>query len=204
MNRTALLTVLALGLMVMFCGCSAQMGGKTGFLSDYSRLKVYSDVSYRYVGPNIGRYSKFMVDPVKTHFHTGSKASEIPEETLGDLRNYMYVAVVNAVSERYPITHWPGPGIARIRIAITDLKKSKILQNIHPASKLMGSGLGGASIEMEVIDSETGLQLGAGVESQLGNRFSLDGVSTWGDAKSVMDDWAKRIRARLDEARAGS
>jgi len=145
-----------------------------------------------------------MVDPVKTHFHTGSEASEIPQQELEDLRNYMYVAVVNAISDRYPIAHWPGPGIARIRIAITDLKKSKILQKLQPGSRFAGSGLsGGASAEIELVDSETGLQLAAGIESQLGNQFSLDGVSSWGDAKAVMDDWAKRIRARLDESRTG-
>jgi hypothetical protein len=206
MKRTTLLTVLGLGLMIVFCGCASKMADttRTGFLSDYSKLKSHSDVSYRYVGPNIGRYSKFIIDPVKTHFHTSSKASDIPLQKLEDMRSYMNTAVVNAISERYTIVYQPGPGIARMRIAITDLKKSKVLQNIHPASKLMGSGLGGASIEMELIDSQTGAQLGAVMESQLGSRLSLDGVSSWGDAKAVMDDWAKRIRARLDEARTGS
>jgi len=204
MKRTALLTVLALALVVMLCGCTAKMGDRTGFLSDYSKLKAHSDVSYRYVGSNLGRYSKFIIDPVKTHFHTGSKASKIPEQELEDLNNYMHVAVVNAISERYAIAFQPGPGIARIKIALTDVKKSKVLQNIYPTSKLIGTGLGGASIEMEVVDSETGVQLGAGIESQLGNRLSLDGVTKWGDAKAVMDDWAKRIRARLDEAHGGA
>jgi len=204
MKRTTLLTVLALGLMVMFCGCSAKMGDRSGFLSDYSKLKPQSDVSFRYVGSNIGRYSKFIVDPVKAHFHTGSKATEIPQQQLEDLRNYMHTTVVNAISDRYTIVFQPGPGVARLRIAITDLKKSKVLQNIYPTSKLIGSGLGGASAEMELIDSQTGAQLAAAMESQLGNRFSLDGVTSWGDAKAVMDDWSKRIRARLDEARGGS
>jgi hypothetical protein len=65
----------------------------------------------------------------------------------------------------------------------------------------MGTGLGGASMEFEVLDSQTGVQIGAAIESQLGNRLSLKGMSKWGDAKAVMDDWAKRLRARLDEAR---
>jgi hypothetical protein len=198
MKRTTLLTVLGLGLMIMFCGCAAKMGDRTGFLSDYSKLKPYSDTSYRHVGSNWERYSKFIIDPVETHFHTGSKASDIPQQQLEDLCNYFHTALVNAVSEHYPIAYWPGPGIGRIRIAITDLKKSKVLQNIHPASKLMGSGLGGASAEIELVDSETGLQISAAIESQLGNRFSLDGVSSWGDAKAVMDTWAKRVGARFD------
>ncbi len=74
-----------------------------------------------------------------------------------------------------------------------------IAQNIPPQTKLIGTGLGGASMEAEVFDSQTKTQLGAIVQSQLGNRVSLDGISTWGDAKAVMDDWAVKFRERLDE-----
>jgi hypothetical protein len=72
--------------------------------------------------------------------------------------------------------------------------------NILPQTKLIGSGLGGATLEVEMVDSETGEQIGALVESQLGKRLSLEGVSTWGDAKGVMDRWANRLRQRIDEA----
>jgi hypothetical protein len=37
------------------------------------------------------------------------------------------------------------------------------------------------------------------VQSQQGNRLTFDGLSQWGDAKGVIDDWAKRFRKRLDE-----
>jgi len=200
MNKRKLLTVLAIALMAAQCGCSAKLGRQTGFLSDYSKLERQSDVSYRYVGPKIGRYSKFIVDPAKTHFHGSSKASELSEQELTDLRSYMHTALVNAISDGYTIAYRPGPGVARMRIALTDLKKSKIVQNIWPGSKLAGTGLGGASLEAELVDSRDGTQIGAVVESQLGDRLSLEGLSTWGDAKSVMDDWAKRLRERLDEA----
>ena len=45
----------------------------------------------------------------------------------------------------------------------------------------------------------TPVQLAAVVESQLGSRLSLDGLSTWGDAKAIMDGWAVRFRERLDQ-----
>ena len=45
MNRTKLLTLLAIALMVIQCGCSAKLGYHTGFLSDYSMLDRQSDVS---------------------------------------------------------------------------------------------------------------------------------------------------------------
>ena len=55
-------------------------------------------------------------------------------------------------------------------------------------------------MEAEMIDSQTGRQIVAVVESQIGKRLSLAGINTWGDAKAVMDDWAHRLRERLDEA----
>jgi hypothetical protein len=208
MKKTYLLMILAIGIMVIQCGCAARRAQRTGFLSDYSNLKPSSDVSYRHIPSQatIRRYSKFIIDPVVIHFHTGSKAIEertkgkITEQDITDLKNYMHDAIVDAISDRYGIAYRPGPGVARVRIAVTDLKKANVLMNIHPGSKLLGSGLGGASLEAEWIDSQTGEQIAALVESQLGDRLSLDGLSEWGDAKAIMDGWAQRFRQRLDEA----
>jgi len=163
-------------------------------------------VSYRYIAPGRLRdYSKFIIDPVAVHLHRRSAAKKkISEEDLTDLKNYMHTALVKAIEDRYEVVYRPGPGVARVRVALTDIKKAEILLNIHPASKLMGAGLGGASLEAELVDSQTGEQIGALVESQLGDRLSLDGLSTWGDAKAIMDDWAGRFRKRLDEAHGGS
>ena len=208
MRKTNLLMLLAIGIMIIQCSCGAQRAQRTGFLSDYSKLKPYSDVTYRNIPSQatIRRYSKFIIDPVVVHFHTGSKAIEerskgkITEQDVTDLKNYMHDAIVKAISDRYPVAYRPGPGVARVRIAITDLKKANVLMNIHPGSKLLGSGLGGASLEAEWLDSQSGEQIAALLESQLGDRLSLDGLSEWGDAKAIMDDWAKRFRDRLDEA----
>jgi hypothetical protein len=187
---------------LVFCGCTAQKAQVTGFLSDYSKLKPKSDTSYRYIAPGnkLGSYSKFIIDPVVIHSYTGSKAAKLSEKDLADLKNYMREALVKAIQDRYQVVDSPGPGVARMRVAITDLKKSGIVQNAIPIGKLVGTGLGGASLEAELIDSQTHQQLGAIVESQLGERLSLDGYSTWGDAKGIMDRWAKRFRTRLDEA----
>jgi Protein of unknown function (DUF3313) len=185
-------------------GCAARRAARTGFLSDYSDLEAQSEVSYRYVAPGrLEEYSKFIIDPVTIHLHRRSKAKKkVSEQDLTDLKNYMHTALVEAIEDEYEVVYRPGPGVARARVALTDIKKAQVLLNIHPASKIMGAGLGGASLEAELVDSQTNEQIAALVESQLGNRLSLDGLSTWGDAKAIMDDWAGRFRARLDEAHA--
>ena len=173
--KNVLRWTLAIGMAVILCGCGPERTPQTGFLSDYSKLEAISVSS--------------------------SSMKDISQEDLTDLKNYMHSAVVDAVKDRYEIVYRPGPGVARVRIALTDLKQSRTAQNIMPLTKLAGTGLGGASLEAELLDSQTHKQIGAIVESQLGSRLSLAGISTWGDAKSVMDEWAKRFRQRLDESR---
>ena len=187
-------------LMTITCGCGPKSVSSTGFLSDYSRLEPYSSTSLRYVDRGaLGRYSSFIVDPVASRVY-GEARSKISAQDLQDITNYMHSAIVRELSDRYTIAYRPGPGVARIRVAITDLKKSNPVLNTIPQTKLAGVGLGGASMEAEMIDSQTGRQIGAAVESQLGERLSLAGMTTWGDAKQVMDNWAKRLKTRLDEA----
>jgi hypothetical protein len=68
-------------------------------------------------------------------------------------------------------------------------------------AKLIGAGIGGASMEAEIVDSMTGEQIGAVVESKMGTRMPFANLGEWDAAKQVMDDWAKRFKKRLDEVR---
>jgi hypothetical protein len=201
MRKCILLSVFLLGLY----GCG---GGKqqqqTGFLSDYSRLQRRSSTSYRYASTpeRLGEYSKFIVDPVQIRFYAGSKAekSNISSTDLTKLQNYMRQSIVNALSGRYEIVSRSGDDVARIRVALTDLHKSKAYLNISPASKATGAGLGAASMEAEIIDSQSGKQMRAIVETQTGSRLSFDGLTRWGDVKSVIDKWSAELRKRIDQA----
>ena len=202
MKKNVFIWLAIVAMLLALLGCGATKPSTTGYLSDYSRLVAHSDTSFRYLAPNkaMGNYSKFIIDPVETFFHVKSKAKDnVNQEDLTTIKNYMHSKIVEVIEDGYEIVYRPGPGVARLRVAITDLKKSKPVMNVIPQTKLIGSGLGGASMEVEVIDSETGAQLGAVVESQLGQRLSLKGVTRWGDAKGVMDRWANRLRLLLDE-----
>jgi len=73
--------------------------------------------------------------------------------------------------------------------------------NIHPAMKMSGLGLGGASMEAEGTDSQTKDRVFAVTDSQHGPRRDITGGLQWyGNAKGVKAEWAKRLVARLDEA----
>lgn len=96
----------------------------------------------------------------------------------------------------------PGVGVARVRLALTDVAKSTWWQKIHPASRMTGAGTGGAAMEGEVIDSVTGEQVAAIVQAGQGNQFDFSAFSTLADVKNAIDAWAEQAGARLKELRS--
>jgi len=106
MKKTSMLMVAAVGLMLIQCGCGPGKAAKTGFLTDYSRLSKESDSTLRHVNKRaLARYSNFIVDPVKVHFHRGSKAIEhrtegrLTQRQVTDLTNYLHSKIVKAVED---------------------------------------------------------------------------------------------------------
>ena len=198
--------ILISAIIVWCCGCGGPKVVERGFLTDYSQLEKQSNSRFAMSSNKLGSYDKFIVAPVQVHFHSGIQAIEertagkMTEQEIIDLQKYMHNAVVNALSSRYQIVTRPGPGVARLKVALTDFERSKALLNVMPTAKLTGVGLGSATMEAEILDSQTAEQLRALVEMQKGNRLSLDGLTKWGDAKAVMDKWAISLRKRIDEA----
>ena len=206
--KTSVLLIVAIAFMGLLYGCGSNGVTKTGFLSDYSQLNAVSSTTLRTIDNRaLAQYSKFIVDPVEIHFHHGSKAIEertdgkLTEQNITDVTNYMHNELVKAVTRSgNRVTHQPGAGVARIRVAITDLKKSD-LTSVVPMAKLAGVGIGGASMEAEIVDSLTGEQIGAVVESRTGTRIPFVNLGNWDAAKQVTGDWAKRLQKRLEEVR---
>jgi len=188
---------------MMLSGCAKDVQ-QTGFLSTYANLEPQSSTFMRYIAPNnaLGQYDKFILDPIQVHFYDPDETKDIKPEDIEHLQQYFYDQIRKDLEAKYQLVTDPGPGVARIRIAITDLKQSTPALNIIPQTKLTGLGLGQASVEGEVVDSVSGTQLAAAIESQTGSRFSFSGLSKWGDVEAVMNDWAARLVKRIDEAHA--
>ncbi len=55
-------------------------------------------------------------------------------------------------------------------------------------------------MEAELVDSRSGRQIVALIESRMGDRLSFVSQTAWDDTRAVMDEWAGRLRKRLDEA----
>ena len=176
---------------------SALVGGctgppkPTGFLSDYSRLRS-EDGDMRYVDQaELSNVSAFVVEPVQVRFSQEAKGRYTDRASLGRLTAYMHYAVVSALSAPYRVVTAPGPGIARIRLAITDVQKDR--------PTLTRLGLGSVSMEGEVLDSLSGKQIAAVIMKRTGDiPPPHNDPGSWRNAEAVMDNWAGRFRERLD------
>lgn len=179
-------------------GCSAP-APRTGYLSDYDNLeRVDKDIA-RYVSPELGEYSTFLVDPVEVRVQ--EKDSVLNDEQRQDVIAFFREHLIMALEERgLTVSDVPGPGVASIRMAITDIRKGTWWLNVHPISKLSGAGVGGAAMEAEIVDAESGLQLAAMVQRGWGNRFEIDTFNELDDIKDVLQDWATEIARRIDIA----
>jgi hypothetical protein len=102
----------------------------------------------------------------------------------------------------FNVVSQPGEGVARVRVAVTDVTESTWYLNLHPASKLSGVGTGGAAMEGEVVDSVSGKQLGAVIQAGKGSQFELDTFNKLDDVKDAINRWAANASNRFAELRA--
>jgi hypothetical protein len=189
---------------ILLCACATTVSeqDQSGFLSDYSKLERIDDSALRFVDETAGDYSSFIIDPVVIAFRQPPDKQDFTDEELSELTAYYEEAVTEALSrnEGYPIVEHPGPGVARIRIGITDVEETIGVLNISIYTKITGLGLGGASFEGEIVDSVTGKQLAAAVRWGTGSRILKAGITHMGDAKIAINRWAKDLRVQVDEA----
>ena len=119
---------------------------------------------------------------------------------------------VTVLKDSYPMVVEPGPDVARLRIALTNVKKSEpvvgIVTSIVPVGIGMSiieeggtgswTGSGAASAEFTVLDSSTNDVIAVTEDEQTAKYFER--FSRLGLAKGALKYWAERIEVFLDEA----
>ncbi len=195
-------------LLVSFEGCAAKnQSPYSGFLGDqafYSKLSKHPELEgvkvFRKNEHPLAEYDSFILPPVKIYLSEVGRSRDVTPEELNELAQFFRNSVYEALRDRYRITNVPGPGVAILRLAITDADPNLALMNVHPGSLLIGGGLGGASVEAELVDSTSGEQVAAAIASSKGKRYEYtSGLTRWGHTHALLSDWAKVIRKRVDE-----
>lgn len=180
-----LATPVAAALVLTACQSTPEMRNRPGFLTAYNHLQKVDDTTYRYVSPQLlALCNKFTVSPVKVLFNE-YQGKPLTAEQRQRTADFVRQTVINALADRYPIVSEPGADVAEIRLAITDVYRT--------------GGKTGVSIEGEVLDNSN-TQVAAVTRSELSELY----VPSWEDkaaAREVVQDWAKRLRAMIDQSR---
>jgi hypothetical protein len=196
-------TCLALASCLPLLGACANLGTtRTGFLEDYSALRTTPgqprDPSYRKPTLSEAHYVAFIVDPVvlrladdKQKVSTAS-AKALCEDFRAQLRTAFAVHYAEATG--------PGPGVIRIRAAVTALRRAQpVLNAVTMAAVLLPVTAGGASSETEVIDSVTSERLVALQSFNNGGKSFLGGplgyLSQYGQARRALAGQARELAA---------
>jgi hypothetical protein len=212
--------LLALALAMAGCATTRQTRGAeaSGFLGDYSTLRegTGDEAQLIYINPeaNFSQYQAIMIDSV-TLWHA-SDLSDIPAEQRQGLTDYLYIAMHRELSKDYEIVDHPGPGVMRLRLALTEAKGSKVAANtittVVPPLKLLttlgglatdvAAFVGRCSVEGEIRDSMTYERLMAAVDQRAGTKTLRGVFKKWDDVQDAFDYWAERMRVRLGELQA--
>jgi hypothetical protein len=136
-----------------------------------------------------------MFDPIKVWYKNDAEYKGIDPSELKKLTDYFQQSLVKALEPAYPVVAKPGPGVLRIRIAVTELTPTNtgmsvvtlVVPYASVADVAAGGGtgsapyLGDAAIEVEFRDSRGGELLAAYVDKRVGKKYDVDmsqGVGT--------------------------
>lgn len=202
-------------LMVTSIAACAKQVRYSGFLSSYSGLekgpKGGADLVYAKEGVFFKKYKKIMMDQVVFYFSEDSEDKGIQPEEMKALADEFHKKFAEVVGTDYPFTDTPGPDVIRIRTAITNIEESHpgvgVITTVLPQALAISyikkgvtgehTGVGSATMEMEMLDSMTNERLATAVDIRSGGK--LASWSKYGAVKEAFEFWAKRLKTRLDE-----
>jgi len=186
----------------------------SGFLENYSGLQPDSDRTgakiYRKVGTSLGKYDKIALEPIEIWYHPKSKYKGIDPDQMKAVTGAFYGAIVDALEPKYPVVDKPGAGVLQVRLAVTNVnlkKKKRGLLSFTPIGLAVTAAkdaagkrisMAGATLEAELFDAQTGERIGALVD--LKPQDSSQEKPSWDSIENTLKFYAKRFRARLDEA----
>jgi hypothetical protein len=219
-SRSVLNALIGISLIIgLMIGCSGQKKmSQSGFLSDYYQLHRGSDVSdytnpvdwgYRDESVNFNAYKKVILEHVVFFFKQDAAYRGIQTAKLSELADIFHKTLIKELSGTVQFTDAPGPGVMRMRIAITQLApirpkpKSYIAiiprgNSVSPVSSMKTASSINAdysALEIEIVDSQTQRRLAAAVQLKPGYKYA--GSAAGERDKGFMVYLAKNLKQRL-------
>ncbi|MFT5732589.1 MAG: hypothetical protein ACI80K_004401 [Paracoccaceae bacterium] len=210
------LTFVALALLA---ACSTTRGSDdqklSGFLSDYSRMErkesgkatFWANQEFR-----VSDYDAMLIQEVEIWAANRRDSEGLVDEDAERLAVMFHEKTVEELEKQgWLIATEPGPRVAHLRLALTELdganRFGSILTSIPymttPAIRLASAAtdvhvfVGEASAELRLTDSTTGIVLAEAYDRRVGSHRLRNIGSTWGDVEDALDVFASRIAKGL-------
>lgn len=161
-------------------------------------------------GTDFSKYHGMIFDRVTFFFAPDSEYKGMDPHELKELADLFHRQFKNELRKKFPLVTGPGPGVVRIRCAITDLKQNRPLLSgiwpsdfdpLNPEKGLSASWVdsGATSIEVVVLDSMTNAPIMAAIDDR--KTGQKEKFTKWGSAEDAFRFWAYRTRLFLDQVR---
>ena len=221
-----MMTPFVCGALLVGCAGQSPVGEPTvkvgtviesGFLSDNSiefRLGGEGEATLVYWNEtaDFAAYKAVIVDPVTIWLAPKSNLTDVPPNERQQLADAFHAAMVQELGKDFRIVKNAGPGTMRVRIALTDAAESNptldTISTYIPQARMLQAAVnvgsetagfvGEASAEGELLDSQTGELLAAGVDRRAGTKAVGDSTfDSWNDARDAFVAWAKQFSTNL-------
>lgn len=184
-------------------GCATNSMTRSGFLGDYQaleRTRFDNVLMYREPGFNPSRYSEILIEEVVVSSpsgHIDGLDAEQQREVLGHVANELRHYVGASRAEK-------AAGSVRLRVAVTDIETPNRAVNVLTTLIVGPVTTGGASLEFEAVDVQTGHRVAAATCFDRGHVVA-DFTSSYkllGHAKIAISTCIERINSAWRESSA--
>lgn len=197
----------------------ASLMTRSGFLSDYERLKPVQWTEglecWRDTGLHLSKYDKVLIGRMAVTLKPGQQNSIDPAD-LKEITDYFHDSLVEALKPQMPVVDQTGAGVVVIRIALTSLVPTDVSRSVAgtlipygfvaEASSGVATGrpagstpyLGETGMEMQFRDGVSGAILGECRDTEIGRKYAADldagavnAAQTWASGYlNSFDSWA--------------
>lgn len=181
------------GSAVVASDVSAASVRRIGFLTDYARLSPapFGGLCWRESGMDWRQYTKVMFERIQVYLAPNALQPVDPTD-LKMLVDYFHADLVKAVGAQAQVVNAAGPGVLRVRIALTDLvPTNQLLSAAGTAAPYgfvaeLGSGaatgqpvgstpyLGRTGIQVQFRDGASGRIVGECADHEIGLKYAAD------------------------------
>jgi Protein of unknown function (DUF3313) len=227
MRSSATSLVRTLGACVMtgallLTGCASTGGGgdivaseataanvaRVGFLTNYARLRPMPGgggmLCWRDAGVDWKRYDKVLIERIQVTLAPGSAEKPVDPTDLKTLLDYFHAALVKAIAPEAQVVNATGPGVLRVKIALTRLTPTNTLDSLAGTAvpygfvAELGSGvatgrpagatpyMGDTGMEVQFRDGVSASVIAECADNEIGRKYAADLSKS---APNVAETW---------------